>query len=404
MPVNLQVPARLPAVAGVELAAVAAGLKNNGEPDLVLIALCEDAVTTGVFTQNSFCAAPVTVCRDHLQRSDKVRALLINSGGANAATGAVGEQNARRCCELVAKEIGISAEAVLPFSTGVIGEQLPMKNIEGAVSNLAGKLASDQWPAAARGIMTTDILPKMAAETLLLDGREITIAGIAKGSGMIQPNMATMLAHIFTDASVDQNILSDLLNDAAAVSFNAISVDGDTSTNDSCTLTATGAASVHLAPGSDNWTLFRNAVIRVFQTLAQAIVRDGEGATKFITINVSGGSSEQQCRDVALTVANSPLVKTAFFASDANVGRIVMAVGRARSDLDINSFSLAIGGVPVLENGQPAAGYSDDKGQAVMADSEIEISIDLGLGSLQWTAWTCDFSYDYVKINAEYRS
>lgn len=405
MPVNLNLPESVQQVKGVRLSATAAGLKKNGNTDLVLITLPDTASTAGVFTRNAYCAAPVTVCRDHLEKSSSVRALLVNSGGANAATGELGEKNARETCAWVAELLSVDATSVLPFSTGVIGEQLPMDKIRSGIDRLVPALSNDTWFDAARGIMTTDISPKMATRTIELTDGTVTLTGFAKGSGMIQPNMATMLAYVFTDADLAPADVQQCLEQSVERSFNSITVDGDTSTNDSCILSATGQSGTRrLVSGTADWESFNHALLELCLELAQAVVRDGEGATKFITLQVNGGKDTDECKQVGLTVGNSPLVKTAFFASDANVGRIVMAVGRSGVDLDIDALSFAIGGVDVLTNGQPAQGYTDEKGQAVMAEDEITVTIELGRGDASWTVWACDFSHEYVSINADYRS
>lgn len=407
MPVNLQIPDPIPAVDGVRLAAVAAGFKTQQQLDLVLVQFASTAVTAGVFTRNSFCAAPVIVCRDHLaQRRGKIGALLINSGGANAATGVVGEQTARSTCELVVQALGNGnpASSVLPFSTGVIGEQLALEHFQQSVPKLVDRLADDHWLEAAQGIMTTDILPKVASRQIQISDETITLTGMAKGSGMIQPDMATMLAFMVTDAAVEFEALQMLLDKVSDRTFNSITVDGDTSTNDSCTLTATGSSGVRLNPESPAWDLFAEAVHSLALELAQSIVRDGEGATKFISIHVSGAQTPEEAKNAALTVGNSPLVKTAFFASDANLGRIIMAVGRSSRDLEIDSFSLSLDDVDVMKNGQPVDTYTEERGHAVMQKAEIDINIDLGRGGESWSAWTCDFSHEYVTINSDYRS
>ncbi len=405
MPVNLTLPESVEQVKGVALSATAAGLKSNGDADLVLITLPDTTSTAGVFTRNAFCAAPVIVCRDHLKQGNTVRALLVNSGGANAATGEQGELNARECCQQVAALLNIDPTAVLPFSTGVIGEQLPMDKMRSGIESLVPRLSADAWFDAASGIMTTDISPKIASRKIQLSDGEVRLTGFAKGSGMIQPNMATMLSYIFTDADLTSSDVQLCLDEVVERTFNSITVDGDTSTNDSCILSATGQSGcTQLTHGSPDWKLFSNALLDLCLELAQAVVRDGEGATKFITLRVNGGRDTKECKQVGLTVGNSPLVKTAFFASDANVGRIVMAVGRSGIDLDINALSFSIGDVPVLTKGQPAVGYSDERGQEVMAAEEITVTIDLGRGDASWTVWSCDFSHEYVSINADYRS
>lgn len=416
MPVNLEVPATVSPVGGVSLAAVAAGLKRDGAKDLVLISLPSQSTVAAVFTRNAYCAAPVTVAREHLREAnDGIRALLINSGGANAATGSEGVANARHHCNQVATQLGIAEKQVLPFSTGVIGEQLPTDTMLAGINAAAQSLgdSAQHWQDAASGIMTTDTVPKQYSVVVEIDGQAITLSGFAKGSGMIQPNMATMLGYVFTDAAIASSLLQECLAASAARSFNSITVDGDTSTNDSVVLAATGAAGVSLDRNHSGWNDFERALDEIFLWLAHSLVRDGEGASKFITIDVQGGRSSEDCRQVGLTVGNSPLVKTAFFASDANLGRIIMAVGRSGIDyLDIEQLSLRMGHgssanselTDVLIKGQPAPGYTDEMGQAIMQSSEIVVSIDLGMGSSQWTCWACDLSHDYVSINADYRS
>lgn len=412
MAVNLSVPPEITPVAGVELGTVAAGLKKNGNKDLVLAKFAAGAEVAAVFTRNAYCAAPVTVAREHLQAcSGKVSALLINSGGANAATGAEGLANARHHCQLVSEKLGVQAQQVLPFSTGVIGEQLPSDLMSAGIESVLSELGSSpaHWRGAAEGIMTTDTTFKQISRTISLSGKSVTVAGFAKGSGMIQPDMATMLSYVFTDAAVSATDLQALLNDVVERSFNSVTVDGDTSTNDACVLAATAASDVSLNPSDKDWSVLSDAVFEVCLWLSQALIRDGEGATKFITIDVSGGKTAADCKQIALTVGNSPLVKTAFFASDANLGRIIMAVGRSGIDyLDINRFSLTLGDgkqtVDVLKDGQPAADYSDEIGQAIMQSAELSIGIALGAGDAQWTCWASDLSHDYVSINADYRS
>ncbi len=418
MPVNLVVPESITAVPGVRLGTVAAGLKKNNAKDLVLVNLDTTSHTAAVFTRNAYCAAPVTVARQHLKASKgAIRALLINSGGANAATGTQGLQNARSHCSQVADILGIATDQVLPFSTGVIGEQLPGDTMRNGIDQVALSLGttSDHWRSAAEGIMTTDTVLKQYSEQVEVDGQSITVGGFAKGSGMIQPNMATMLAYVFTDASVSSDVLQSLCEEVADRTFNSVTVDGDTSTNDAFVLVATGVSGASRVDGNvldtdhPAWPAFSGSVLRVATWLAHALVRDGEGASKFITVRVSGGKSENDCKLVALTVGNSPLVKTAFFASDANLGRIIMAVGRSGLDyLDLNKFSLALGNaekrVDVMDAGQPAPGYTDEIGQDIMQAAELQIDIDLGAGEKSWTCWASDLSHDYVSINADYRS
>lgn len=412
MPVNLvaPAPAALKPVLGVQLGIAQAGIRKAGRRDLTLIELDEGSRVAGVFTKNRFCAAPVQVCREHL-RNTSVRALVINTGIANAGTGEQGMVAAQRTCQAVAEVLEIAPNQVLPFSTGVILEQLPVERIEAALPAARDDLRADGWHDAAHAIMTTDIVAKAASRTVEIGGRTITLTGMSKGAGMIKPNMATMLGYVATDASISQQLLNQLVVDAADQSFNSITIDGDTSTNDSFILVATGKAENPeiLDADSPAYQAFREAVIGISIELAQAIVRDGEGATKFITVAVEAGGSREECRKVGYAVGHSPLVKTAFFASDPNLGRILAAVGNAGiEDLDVTRISvwLASGGESVLvaENGGRAAGYHEEDGARIMQRDEITVRIVLGRGDAEATVWTCDFSYDYVKINAEYRS
>lgn len=407
MPVGLsnELPTIHP-VAGAYLGATAAKIKKNGKTDLVVIELCEGAVTAATFTTNACCAAPVLVARDHLAKAQP-RVLLINSGNANAATGKPGLVNARQTCEWAADEIGCSAEQVLPFSTGVIGEPLPMEKIQRGLPDAMANRAIDGWPQAMAGIMTTDIVPKMVSRVVQIDGHDVTITGMAKGSGMIHPNMATMLGFVVTDAKITQAALDVCLKQAVKLSFNRITVDGDTSTNDACTLSATQQADMPTISDTSSaaYQAFAEQINLVMTELAQMIVRDGEGATKFIEVQVNGGLNEEECLKVAHAVALSPLVKTAMFASDPNWGRILAAVGRAGLvDLDINKLQIYLGEVCIVRDGGRAADYTEEQGQAVMNHADISIRIELSRGAHSETVWTCDFSYDYVKINAEYRS
>jgi len=393
-------------VAGFYLGATQAKIKKNGKTDLVVIELCPEALTAATFTQNAFCAAPVTVAKQHLQDSQP-RALLINSGNANAGTGEQGLQDALQSCEWVASELGCSKEEVLPFSTGVIGENLPMEKIHLGIAQACSNLAVTGWEEACAGIMTTDTVPKMISRRLEIEGHSISLTGISKGSGMIHPNMATMLGFVATDAKITQACLQACLSDAVKVSFNRITVDGDTSTNDACTLTATQQAEMPVidSVNSATYQQFATAVKEVMVELAQMIVRDGEGATKFVTVQVDGGQNEQECLQVAHAVALSPLVKTALFASDPNWGRILAAVGRAGvASLDIDAIEIYLGDVCIVEHGGRADSYTEEAGQAVMNETDIDITIKLHRGAVSETVWTTDFSYDYVKINAEYRS
>jgi glutamate N-acetyltransferase/amino-acid N-acetyltransferase len=395
---------RLHPVAGVEVATLSAGIKKPGRRDLVLFSLTPGGTVAAVFTRNAFCAAPVVVAREHLAQTTP-RYLLINTGNANAGTGEPGLRDARECCAQLAAQLQCRAEEVLPFSTGVIGEPLPVAKIVATLPGFATALGSDGWEAAAHGIMTTDTVAKGASCQLELDGRRITITGIAKGSGMIRPDMATMLAYVATDAALEAPLLQQCLNEAANHSFNRITVDGDTSTNDACVVMASGQSGLTLAPGSENLRQFSAALTAICQQLAQLIVRDGEGATKFITIAVNGGRDEAECEQVAYTIAHSPLVKTALFASDPNWGRILAAVGRAGlRDLDLHALTIYLGEVCIVRDGGRASDYREELGQAVTARDEITIRVELARGEAQALLWTCDFSYDYVRINAEYRS
>ncbi|MFN3594793.1 MAG: bifunctional glutamate N-acetyltransferase/amino-acid acetyltransferase ArgJ [Thiobacillaceae bacterium] len=409
MPVNLPPlnPHHLLPVPGIALGTAAAGIKRPGRKDVLVMSVAEGAEVVGVFTQNRFCAAPVTVAREHLAADTGVRALLVNTGNANAGTGADGIARARATCTALAEQLGVSALQVLPFSTGVILEPLPADKIIAALPAAVADLRPDNWAAAAEAIMTTDTVPKAVSRRVTLDDTDFVITGIAKGSGMIHPNMATMLAFVATDAPVSCEALEAILRHAVGRSFNCITVDGDTSTNDACILIATGAteAAVIMDDADPRFRPLREAVTEVMTWLAQAIVRDGEGATKFMTIRVEGGRDAAECKQVAYAVARSPLVKTAFFASDPNLGRILAAIGYAGlSDLEVERVRLYLGDVLVAENGGRAAGYREVDGRRVMAAPEIEVRIDLARGTAAATVWTCDFSYDYVKINAEYRT
>ncbi len=409
MPVNLRSPdpVDLLPVPGLRLGVASAGIKKVGRRDLTLIELAEGSRVAAVFTQNRFCAAPVTVCKDHLKQGANIRALLINTGNANAGTGADGLARARLCCEAAAGLVGCAPAQVLPFSTGVILEPLPVEKILAALPSAQADFAESNWHAAAHAIMTTDIVAKAVSRQVELGDRRITVTGMAKGSGMIHPDMATMLAFVGTDAAVSQPVLAAILKQAVDKSFNRITVDGDTSTNDSCLLVATGAAGNPLVEElqSAACQTLQEAVLGVMTELAQAIVRDGEGATKFITVQVRGGRTEMECTRVAYAIAHSPLVKTAFFASDPNLGRILAAIGYAGiADLDVEQIRVFLGDVLVAEHGGRAAGYDEADGARVMKEAEITITVELQRGPAETVVWTCDFSYDYVKINAEYRT
>ena len=401
MAVGLNRPGQIPAVQGVRLASIHSGIKADPQvKDLTLIEVDPGSIAAGVFTQSHFCAAPVTVCRQHLQAQPAPRYLLINSGNANAATGQRGMQAALSCCAAVAEAAGVDPTEVLPFSTGVIAEALPVERILQAVPELIKALSADRWLVAAEGIMTTDTLPKVGSRQVEIDGQTVTINGIAKGSGMIKPDMATMLAYVATDAAIEAERIQGLLDKAVALSFNSITVDGDTSTNDSCMLIATGAAGV-----DGNNQAFESALTELFIELAQAIVRDAEGATKFIEIQVEGAVDEADARSVAFTIAESPLVKTALFASDPNWGRLIMAIGRAPlQQIDTDRIDLYLGETRLLYQGLPDPDYEEARGQMEMSVEEIKIKVNLNLGTATAKIWTSDLSYEYVKINAEYRS
>ena len=409
MPVKLQLPdpRQLHAVAGVRIGVAEAGIRKAQRKDLVVFELPAGSSVAGVFTRNRFCAAPVQVCREHLAAGAAVRALVINTGNANAGTGADGLARARRSCAALAGLMGVQPQQVLPFSTGVIMETLPVDRIEAGLPAALADLAAAHWLEAAQGIMTTDTLPKAASRQFEIGGRTVTVTGISKGAGMIRPNMATMLGFIATDAVIAPALLQPLLREAADLSFNRITIDGDTSTNDSFVLMATrqaGHAEITSLTSAEGRAL-RDAVVAVAQQLAQAIVRDGEGATKFITVQVDGGRDEAECRLVAYAIAHSPLVKTAFFASDPNLGRILAAVGYAGiDDLDQTLIDLFLDDVHVARAGGRHPGYREEDGQRVMKQSEITVRVDLHRGRATATVWTCDLSQEYVSINADYRS
>ena len=393
-------------ISGVYLGTCAANIKKNGQPDLVVIELAQGSLTAATFTQNAFCAAPVTVAKQALAEANP-RALVINSGNANAGTGKQGMIDAEQTCAWVAAELGYNPNEVLPFSTGVIGENLPMDKLQSGIPEALANLSIMGWPQACEGIMTTDLVPKAVSREVMVEGHSVMISGISKGSGMIHPNMATMLGFVATDAKITQSCLQQCLSDAVNVSFNRITVDGDTSTNDACTLTATQQADMPVIDSQDSkaYQDFSKAISEVMTELAQMIIRDGEGATKFVTVLVEGGEDSEECLKVAHAVALSPLVKTALFASDPNWGRILAAVGRAGvSNLDIDAIKLFLGDVCIVENGGRADSYTEEAGQAVMDQTDITITIQLNRGKVTEVVWTTDFSYDYVKINAEYRS
>jgi len=392
-------------VPGFELGIASAGIKRPGRKDVVVMRCAEGSTVAGVFTLNAFCAAPVILAKQRVQ--GPVRYLLTNTGNANAGTGEPGLQAAARTCLRLAELAGVAEAAVLPFSTGVIGEPLPVEKIEAALPAALADLKADNWAVAAEGIMTTDTLPKGASRQFVHEGVTVTVTGISKGAGMIRPNMATMLGYIATDARVAQPVLQDLLRDAANKSFNRITIDGDTSTNDCCMLVATGQAAlpeIREAQG-ELFAKLKQAVFEVTMEVAQAIVRDGEGATKFVTVQVNGGATHQECLDVGYAVAHSPLIKTALFASDPNWGRILAAVGRAGvPQLDVSRIDVFLGEVCIARQGGRAPTYTEEQGAAVMAEAEIGIRIELGRGDCSETIWTTDLSHEYVKINAEYRT
>jgi glutamate N-acetyltransferase / amino-acid N-acetyltransferase len=400
--------APLRAVPGVRLGTVSAGIKKPGRKDLVLIEVAPHTQCAAVFTRNAFCAAPVIVAREKLQFCQhQPRYLLINTGNANAGTGADGIAAARACSAAVASVAGVDADCILPFSTGVIGEPLPVQKVEQAIPAAIAALAEDGWLDAANGILTTDTRPKALSVCFNCDGREYVVTGIAKGAGMIRPNMATMLAYIATDMAVQQTLLQEILLELVELSFNRITVDGDTSTNDACLLLATGTAGNEPVTNqaSSAYRALRNAVEEVCIELAHGIVRDGEGASKFVTVQVNGGRSEAECLDVAYTIAHSPLVKTALFASDPNWGRLLAAIGRANvPDLDVDRVGLYLNDVLIAEGGCRAASYTEEQGVTVMASEEIVIRVELARGDASAAVWTTDFSYDYVRINADYRT
>jgi glutamate N-acetyltransferase/amino-acid N-acetyltransferase len=408
MAVNLPPPTAeaLQPVAGVELAAVAAGIRKAGRDDLVLIRLSEGSLVDAAFTQNRFCAAPVQVARAHMAAGAAVRALVINTGNANAGTGQTGLEHAQRMAQAAAQVLGLAAEQVLPFSTGVILEPLPIERIEAALPAAVPLLQPDAWLPAARGIMTTDTQPKGYSQSLTLQGQRVTVTGIAKGSGMIRPNMATMLGYVATDATLTPELMQGLAKRLADASFNRVTVDGDTSTNDSFVVMATGQSSATVASwdSADGQALWQ-ALLQVAQQLAQALVRDGEGATKFITVRVEDATSSAEALQVAYAVAHSPLVKTAFFASDPNLGRILAAVGYAGVlDLNVGGVDVFLDDVHVATGGGRHPAYQEADGVRVMQQHDITIRITLGRGQACETVWTCDLSHDYVSINADYRS
>ena len=393
-------------VKGVKIGSAEAYVRYPNRRDLVIFEFAEGSNAAGVFTQNAFCAAPVHICKAHLQLGNP-RYLVINTGNANAGTGKIGMANAEATCVKLAELAGVSASEILPFSTGVIGEQLPLERLMTGLQPALDSLREDAWLDAATGIMTTDTLPKGASEQFELDGVMYTMTGISKGAGMIRPNMATMLSYVATDAPISRELVQQLLKTTVNISFNRITVDGDTSTNDSCIFVATGQAGGAEITSTDDarYAAVLDVLTRVMKRLAQLIVRDGEGATKFITVAVEGGADTQECCDIAYSIAHSPLVKTAIFASDPNWGRILAAIGYAGvKNLDVEKIQVWLDDVQICKDGGAAADYTEEAGARVMSQAEMTIRVDLGRGQAKDTVYTCDLSYDYVKINADYRS
>ena len=410
MPVNLRSPDNLLPVEGVALSAVEAGIRYTDRTDLVLMSFTEGTCVSAVFTKNKCCAAPVVIAKEHLLESSYdldqgVRALLVNSGNANAVTGEKGLANAKRCCEVIAKALSIDAKQVLPFSTGVIGEQLNMTALERAIPAAVENLSQENWLDAAKGIMTTDTLPKGASRIIEINGESVTITGISKGSGMICPNMATMLAYVVTDAEIEQTLLDELLQRGVDESFNRITVDSDTSTNDALVLAATGKSKAGKLCSDSEISSFFDGLRSVLIEIATAVIRDAEGATKFVKVQVRGGRNEECCKTIAYDIAHSPLVKTALFASDPNWGRILMALGKSAVDsLNMDKVDISINNLPLITAGQPATSYTEEAGQKIFNEAEITIDIELHTGAQAWHVWTSDLSHEYVSINADYRS
>ena len=408
MPVNLTAPApgSLKPIKGIQLGIAEAGVRKANRKDLLVMTLPEGAQVAGVFTQNRFCAAPVILCREFLAAGEPIRALVVNTGNANAGTGVDGLARARQVCAALGEHLHCASEQVLPFSTGVIMESLPVERIVDSLPAALVDLSEAHWEKAAEAIMTTDIVAKGLSRQFEIDGKTVTVTGIAKGSGMIHPNMATMLGYVATDAAVPAPLLHAMLKEISNVSFNRVTVDGDTSTNDSFILIAAGTSGVVVdSAQAVGYAALYAAVREVAVFLAQALARDGEGATKFVTIDVTGGRDAEECLKVGKAIAHSPLIKTALFASDPNLGRLLAAIGYAGiADLDVNTVRLWLGSVLVAENGGRNPAYVEAEAAAIMKEAEITIRVDLGRGNASETVWTCDFSYDYVKINAEYRS
>ncbi|MGZ3158858.1 MAG: bifunctional glutamate N-acetyltransferase/amino-acid acetyltransferase ArgJ [Burkholderiaceae bacterium] len=410
MAVNLPLPSNLKPVAGIELGHAEAGIRKANRKDLLVMKLAPTATVAGVFTTNRFCAAPVQVCKAHLEdlhiSGSPIRALVINTGNANAGTGETGLADANATCASLAELLNCEPSQILPFSTGVILEPLPVERIQAGLPKALANLKTDNWLNAAESIMTTDTQPKAASRTVTINGQVITLTGISKGAGMIMPNMATMLGFLATDAAVAQPVLDHLVKEAADQSFNCITIDGDTSTNDSFIVIATGAAKLEVNEiDSPEYAELSKVVIGLSQELAQMIVRDGEGATKFITVTVEDGDGVDECRKIAYEIGHSPLVKTAFFASDPNLGRLLMAIGKAGvMDLDVSKVNLYLDDVLVVKNGGRNPSYKEEDGQRVMKKSEITVRVKLARGDAAATIWTCDLSHEYVSINADYRS
>jgi len=424
MPVNLPEinPALLAPIHGIRLGWAESNIKQPNRKDLLVIEIAEGSTVSGVFTQNRFCAAPVTLCKKHLTavknndiegtHGSGIKALVINTGNANAGTGEQGMLDAFTTCQNLAETMAIPVESILPFSTGVILEHLPMNKLLAGLPHAVANLATDNWADAAWAIMTTDVAPKAYSTTIQAGNEQVNITGISKGAGMIHPNMATMLGYVATDANISQSLLDEITKEIADLSFNCISVDGDTSTNDSFIVIATGKSKASAIKGRNDkgFNEVYNALLETSQYLAKAIIRDGEGATKFLTITVKGALSNDEAKTIGFSIGKSPLVKTAMFASDPNLGRVLAAIGYASrecqslADLDTEQLELYFGDVLVAEKGGRAASYQEAEGQAVMNEAEIDITVQLHRGNEDATIWTCDFSYDYVKINAEYRT
>lgn len=404
MAVGLPAVPELHPVAGIRLGTAAAGIRKPDRADLLIIEMQAGGVAAAVFTRNRFCAAPVQIARKHLQ-TQSPRYCLINSGNANAGTGAAGYQAALDCCTAVAALTDTKLENILPFSTGVIGEPLPLDRIRAGLPDALADLDPDNWLAAARAIMTTDTLPKGYSLSRIINGQTVTFTGVVKGAGMIKPNMATMLAFMATDAKLPQSLLQNCLDEVVEKTFNRITIDGDTSTNDACLLLASGKSVIIAAEDTEALDIFRSALLEIATRLAQAVVRDGEGATRFVTISVADGYNEDECVQVACAIAESPLVKTAIFAADPNWGRILAAIGRSGpDDMDINRVTIHLDDVCLAHEGARALDYQEAAAQAIMSKPEYTIHVNLGRGSASTSVWTCDLSHEYIRINAEYRT